>query len=245
MASSRFKLLTTDATLTLIKIRFSVGHHYNRVAKQFGIQSYNEASLTDAFYIQYAQMSREHPNFGCTDGTLSTKNWWKLVMQRSFMDTAKDYDETKMEPVLEKLYKEFSTPNCWELFPDVKDTLPKLKKKGLLLGIVSNNDERLPDLLHTGFDILKYFPVVVLSSEVQSAKPNAEIFQIAMKKAGVKPQQSVHVGDNVDLDYKAARDVGMAAYLIDREGKYKNCSPKGVDKHHILKDFVHLNQILA
>ncbi|MBN2463475.1 MAG: HAD hydrolase-like protein, partial [Dehalococcoidia bacterium] len=47
-------------------------------------------------------------------------------------------------------------------------------------------------------------------------KPNPEIFQAALKKAKVKPEEVIYTGDQYDLDIVGARGVGMKALLIDR-----------------------------
>ena len=57
---------------------------------------------------------------------------------------------------------------------------------------------------------------VVFSSEVGCDKPDPDIFLAALKKAQVKPEEAVYVGDQYDLDVVGARGVGMKAVLIDR-----------------------------
>ena len=42
-----------------------------------------------------------------------------------------------------QLYRDFATPQKWEVYHDVHHTLNQLKSNGVLLGVISNFDERL------------------------------------------------------------------------------------------------------
>ena len=48
-----------------------------------------------------------------------------------------------MDKICSDLYSEFSGSNTWELFPDLLPTLEGLRRKGIILGVISNFDSRL------------------------------------------------------------------------------------------------------
>ncbi|XP_070532109.1 haloacid dehalogenase-like hydrolase domain-containing protein 3 [Ptychodera flava] len=242
MTSSGIKLLTVDVTNTLIRIRISVGHQYTRVASQFGFQYYQEELLTNSFKEQYKKLWDAHPNFGQQDGSMTPTEWWKLIVKRTFTNAYRGYENLDLEPLADKLFHEFSTSRCWEIFPDVKETMPKIQATGVGLCVLSNTDSRKRNILKE-LDLMKYFSDVVLSGENHTFKPQSEIFKLAMERSNVKPSECVHVGDDVEADYKAARNVGMSAYLIDRKGKLANSSD--VDEKHILKDLSQLVDVLS
>jgi len=52
------------------------------------------------------------------------------------------------------------------------------------------------------------------SEEARSCKPDAEIFHYSMRKAGVRPEESVFVGDPPEHDIVGARRLGMQTVLI-------------------------------
>ena len=113
-------------------------------------------------------------------------------------------------PVLEK-----NVP--LELYQDVEPTLGELKRRGYALGLISNapaDTERIVGPL--GLD--RYMSNFVFSGVVGYTKPHPEIFNIALRRAGVRPEESVHVGDLYDADVVGARNAGMKGLLIDRTG---------------------------
>jgi putative hydrolase of the HAD superfamily len=100
-------------------------------------------------------------------------------------------------------------------FPDVDETLAALKKKGMRLAIISNAFPNQRVKLR-GLDLEKYFENIILSSEVGFPKPDRRIFEVALAKLGVAPEESLYVGDSYEKDIVGAKNAGMKAVLVDR-----------------------------
>jgi HAD superfamily hydrolase (TIGR01509 family) len=64
----------------------------------------------------------------------------------------------------------------------------------------------------------KYIKHVVISGVVGHSKPHPEIFNIALRRAAVEPQETLHIGDLFEADVVGARSAGIEGILIDREG---------------------------
>ena len=47
------------------------------------------------------------------------------------------------------------------------------------------------------------------------SKPNAPLFNLALGRAGVKPEQAIMIGDNYLSDVLGARGAGIEGVLID------------------------------
>ena len=47
-------------------------------------------------------------------------------------------------------------------------------------------------------------------------KPDPRIFHLALEKAGVRPEEAMHVGDLPEEDAEGARRAGVRPILIDR-----------------------------
>jgi len=62
--------------------------------------------------------------------------------------------------------------------------------------------------------------VMVVSGVEGMEKPDPRLFELAMTRAGVAPQDSVYVGDNPEFDVDPALAVGMFPILIDRRGRF-------------------------
>jgi putative hydrolase of the HAD superfamily len=123
----------------------------------------------------------------------------------------------------DRLYGEFTDLSNYRLFPDVEDTISRLRGGGLLLGVVSNFEAWLEQLLES-LGVASSFDVRVISGVEGMEKPDPAIFRLALDRAGVAPQESVYVGDNPDFDTRPAERLGMLAVLIDRRGRHADHS---------------------
>lgn len=95
-------------------------------------------------------------------------------------------------------------------------TLEILKRTGYTVGIVSNSDGRVNQFLeHAG--LMPHIDFVIDSGAVGFEKPDRRIFEIACARAGVAPEEAVHVGDLYEIDVLGARSAGITPILIDAE----------------------------
>ena len=99
----------------------------------------------------------------------------------------------------------------------------RLKKFGVILGVVSNWDSRLHSILKNT-ELASYFDFILASAEVGSAKPDKTIFAEALRRSGVSSNEACHIGDDLNADVRGANKAGIDAILIDRKGKYEKGS---------------------
>lgn len=55
----------------------------------------------------------------------------------------------------------------------------------------------------------RYFSFALCSADVRASKPAPDIFHAALEKAGVRAEESIHVGDNLVDDIFGAGSIGM------------------------------------
>lgn len=116
-----------------------------------------------------------------------------------------------------ELYDLFTSPEQYELFDDVTETMERLRASGFRLGIISNFAPTLTSILrHKG--ILHYFDPVIVSTEVGLVKPNPAIFRLALEQSGLLPEDVLYVGDHDKNDIWAPNQVGIRAVKIKRYG---------------------------
>ena len=138
----------------------------------------------------------------------------------------------------EALFAAFSDPAGYRLFDDARPALEALAGRGLRLGVVSNFEPWLEDVLALeGVDHL--FAAVAISGKLGVAKPDPEIFLAALAEAGADPAATVHVGDQPANDVAAARAGGITPVLIDRFARHPG--PDGV---HRVEDLLGLVRLL-
>ena len=128
----------------------------------------------------------------------------------------------------EALFASFSDPASYQLFDDVRPALEELAGRGLTLGVVSNFEPWLADILALQ-EIDHLFATVAISGVLGVAKPDPGIFEAALAEAGADPSATVHVGDQPANDVAAARAVGITPVLIDRFARY----PEPDDAHRV------------
>lgn len=105
------------------------------------------------------------------------------------------------------------------LFDDVLAVLKTLKESKLILGLLTNATKDAVSV-HRELGLEPYLDFVVTSEEAGADKPKPEIFLKALEKAGAIASETVHVGDQYDLDVVGARGVGISPILIDRYDLY-------------------------
>jgi putative hydrolase of the HAD superfamily len=197
--------ITFDVGGTLIHPWPSVGHVYSQVAARHGYRELPVDTLNQQFAAAWA--AKEAFNH-------SRAEWLALVKQ-TFAGSLAD---VAVEKFFDDLYAHFAQREAWKVFDDVQPALDELRRTGLLLGIISNWDERLRPLLRD-LQLSQYFPMIVISNEVGSAKPDRAIFHRAVELLGVPAGSILHVGDSFDEDVTGAERAGMKALLLDRKGK--------------------------
>ncbi|MGA8657795.1 MAG: HAD-IA family hydrolase [Chthoniobacterales bacterium] len=203
------RVVTFDAGNTLISLRKPPGLTYAEVGRRFGYRLDPER-LECAFRRAW----RESPTPLDQNGPRPDdgRGWWRQLVAR--MLSCAGYEIRDPDWYFEAVYREFGLPGAWELRPGAKALLEELYRLGLRLGIVSNFDRRLYGVLDD-LGIRGYFEQVVISSEVGADKPSPRIFQVALDRFQVQPEEMVHVGDDDATDGAGACAAGIPALIVE------------------------------
>lgn len=100
-------------------------------------------------------------------------------------------------------------------FDDTVPTLIKLVKRKKKLGIVTNGVpvKQWEKILRLGLE--HFFEFVIISSEVKYEKPSPKIYEIALERLDLPPEEALMVDNKIE-DLKGAKNVGMKTVLIAR-----------------------------
>lgn len=98
------------------------------------------------------------------------------------------------------------------LYADTKFVLSDLSKK-YNIGIIANQTLGTKQRLKN-WGILNYIDLVVSSAEEGVAKPNPDIFKIALSKSLCAEQNAVMIGDRIDNDIVPAKTIGMRTIWV-------------------------------
>lgn len=111
------------------------------------------------------------------------------------------------------------------LYSDASQCLEVLSRH-YKIGIIANQSPGTRDRLEQ-YGILKYIDMVAASAEEGVAKPDKEIFEIALKRSNCKPYAALMVGDRIDNDIVPANLLGMHTIRIMQGfGQYWNIKSK-------------------
>ena len=200
-----------DAAGTLFHLTQTVGEHYALVGREVGLQL--EARALDyAFRVAWKQMP-PRPGTGAPRED-DDKGWWRELVNRVFEQVAPQTDELDRDNFFEVAYEHFAEPDVWQLFAETYDVLADLSAR-YPLAVISNFDGRLRVILeHLG--ISRYFKQVFISSEMGYDKPDPQIFRRAAELIQRQPPELLHVGDDPERDWQAARAAGMHVFELRR-----------------------------
>ncbi|NJE62316.1 TIGR02253 family HAD-type hydrolase [Thermococcus sp. 21S7] len=109
-------------------------------------------------------------------------------------------------------------PHKLHVYPDTVPTLEWLRDEGYLLGVITSGPEYQRLKLKLA-GLIDYFKVVVTRDDVNAIKPEPRIFLYALEGLGVEPGETMMVGDSLSQDVYGAKNVGMTAVWINRDGE--------------------------
>ena len=206
------KAVFFDAAGTLIRPVRPVGQTYALLAKNYGME-------VSSFEVSERFRTCFNASPPLTFGPVSTesieqleRDWWKRLVRCVFQSLGR-FDQ--FEQFFTELFSYFARPEAWTLYPDVLETLSSLHERGLALDIISNFDSRLIDILE-GLGMGDCFEEVFISSRVGHAKPARQIFEMALKRHHLAPNEAMHVGDSEENDLCGAANAGLLGVLINR-----------------------------
>ena len=163
------------------------------------------------------------------------EDFWK-VTEDSLDKSMKLFKiDTSMKNELLDLYKVLST------FPEVKETLQKLKKKKYKLVILSNGTHALIEKLVDTNDLGSIFDDVISVEEVKIYKPHSNVYNIPIKKYQIEKKQFAYLSANT-WDVSAAGNFGFNAVWVNRNKNiFDNLDYKPIIE---IKNLIDLNNLL-
>jgi putative hydrolase of the HAD superfamily len=209
------QVIFLDAVGTLFGVKGSVGQIYADLAQHHGIDADAE-ELNQAFFRAFK--AAPEMAFPGSDPALVPEQeyrWWRVIAQQTFSSAGAIDKFVDFDGFFADLYAHFATAAPWVLYPDVPPALERWRRRGIALGVISNFDTRLYQVLEH-LNLLSYFSSITLSSEAGAAKPDPLIFATALQKHRCEASQAWHLGDSEAEDVAGARAAGLHGILVRR-----------------------------
>lgn len=111
------------------------------------------------------------------------------------------------------------------LFPYTVEILQYLKDKQYILHLVTNGFEKTQHskLKYSGLDT--FFSAVITSEGSNSLKPERAIFDYALHQTGARADNSIMIGDSIEVDIQGAINAGWDQILINHLGIQPSIRP--------------------
>jgi putative hydrolase of the HAD superfamily len=233
------KAIFFDAAGTLIKPARRVGETYVDLARKYGVEA-SAAEIAERFRLCFhSAPPLAFPGAPAARMADLERAWWKELVRRVFepRDGFQRFDDYFAE-----LFAYFAHPDAWALYPEVTETLSVLESRGMVLSVISNFDSRLIGILE-GLGAAHWFEHIFVSSRVGYAKPDRQIFHIALERHSLEAGDALHVGDSEEKDLLGANKAGLKGVLVERNGASKsNLSPRITSLRNILSLLDDLDQ---
>jgi putative hydrolase of the HAD superfamily len=173
------------------------------------------------FCALVSEFAGEAPEWGYLRGWTPL---WRSTAWRAGLAEAGIKDARLAEALAAALSTRFAAAHV--LFDDVLPALDELSCHRLAVVTNGPSDLQRRKLAVAGLD--GRLPDVYISGEVGYGKPDARIFDHALSKLGIAPDEALMVGDRVNADIVGARAAGVRGVWLNRSAR-KNESDVPVD----------------
>lgn len=161
---------------------------------------------------------------GCVVPNEAIEKWIGVGTKKTFEKVLEDcnikFDELMLEKLSnEKISIQLGLTNTVTLFDGVKDLLEELYGK-IKIALATMSSKKVVNKLLSEKGIKNYFDVILSVDDVDSPKPDPEVFLVSAKKLGVTPKDCVVVEDSV-FGVQAAKVAGMKCIAVS-SGAYNS-----------------------
>ena len=138
------------------------------------------------------------------DRMIGNENIEQLIVQVCRLTLPNNYENL----ILKKIKPELKIEKNCSIHTGLKETLEILSQE-YDLGIISDQKKETMKILYEE-KVEKYFKTIFFASEINSKKPDMNVFLAAMHKIGIKEAKNcIMVGDRLDNDICPANKLGM------------------------------------
>lgn len=139
-----------------------------------------------------------------------------------------------------RIFHTLNTDGAVQLYPNVKETLAELKKRGYILTIASSRSRSTLIEYVENLGLSSTITYVLGADDVKEGKPSPEPVNKTLEKYGLKPEEALVVGDTI-FDIEMGKNAGTATCGVT----YGNGSRESmVVADHLIDDFSRILHII-
>ncbi|HNS51785.1 MAG TPA: HAD family hydrolase [Anaerolineae bacterium] len=217
--SRRYDAVLLDMGYTLVYFQPTTEEIIHRALQAIGVER-SPHEIYVAEEAAYADETRD-----AASATFPATLEYDRESQRAFERNLLTRLRVPAEPATLKAFATelrswYERPGVMHTYPEVVPILATLRQLGYRLAIVSNWSWNLRQrVVQVGLE--HFFEVIWASAYAGCSKPHPAIFHqtLAQMQPAPPPGRALYVGDSYFHDVVGARSAGIAAALLDRDGR--------------------------
>ncbi|WOA59849.1 HAD family hydrolase [Bacillus mycoides] len=161
------------------------------------------------------------------------------TVKNNMLQKFKEYDKREYgisdkTIVLESLFDEFAPkyrlprnyiqdfwnenfPKCFSIDQNTILFLNHIKRH-FKVGIITNGSTQRQKAKIMNTSLNEYFDTIIISEEVGFSKPDKRIFELALKKLNVQPENTLFVGDDLEKDIAGCQNANIKGIWFNPHG---------------------------
>ena len=137
-------------------------------------------------------------------------DFWEVTQDA--LDYALEYQEIDDKNLRKKLLRAYYELSC---YPEVSDTLSKLKKMGLSTAILSNGSREMLEAGVRNCKLVKVLDSIISVDTIKIFKPSPKVYQLATDQLGCKSDEILFFSSNA-WDVSGAATFGFQTVWVNR-----------------------------
>jgi putative hydrolase of the HAD superfamily len=206
------RVVVFDVVGTLIEPAPSVAEAYGLAASRHGVfvePAEIQRRFRAAWRRQEAIDAAVSPAFATSRDREVRR--WRAIVDDVFAGS------DRAEGIFADLWRHFGTVGAWAPITGGRELVRAAVDAGATVALASNFDERLLSIARV-LEPLSWVPHVFPSSELGWRKPASEFFRAVEERLECRPAETLLVGDDPDLDVRAARRAGWRTLGVGAAG---------------------------
>lgn len=195
------KVIFFDAAGILYRRSMPTERYALNLLAQRGFRTEINAEQQESLRVMHAQANR---------GAISHESYWDQFLLFRGVEQPEQRQELYQNIV--------SFSNDVDPVPGAKEALQQLKKKGMVLGVITDTmyplEWKMRRLEKAG--VADLLDVMACSTDLGVRKPDPKVYQYAVHKTPYAPSQCAFVG-HLGIELQGARAAGMTTIAIDQD----------------------------
>jgi len=233
MNNKKYKHIFFDLDMTLWDFETNAREAYEEIYQKYELQTRGIKNIEEFISNYFVHNDRLWDLYrkGEIEKEILRSLRFELTLQDFGIDDKQLSEDIGMDYVT-------ISPQKTNLFPNAYKILDYLYPK-YPMSIITNGFEEVQFTKLKNSKLDKYFNIVITSEAAGCKKPEPGIFEFALKKAGAKPEESLMIGDDPEVDVKGAENAGIDGIFFNPKKLNLNGSVK-----YQIADLIELKSIL-